>query len=64
MIQQRMTSFLAKKLASDSELVILSKSLAKTITTGGRVNWRTPKTVLQVLFPLLNFKNGMTYIFY
>lgn len=58
MIQQRMTSFLAKKLASDSELVILSKSLAKTITTGGRVNWRTPKTVLQVLFLLLNFKNG------
>lgn len=60
MIQQRMTSFLAKKLASDSELVILSKSLAKMIITGGRVNLRTPKMVLQVLFLLLNFRNGMT----
>lgn len=63
MIQQRMTSFLAKKLASDSELGILSKSLAKMIITGGRVNLKTQKMVLQVLFLLLSFKNGMTLSF-
>lgn len=61
MIQQRMTSFPAKKLESDLELVILSRLLAKMITTGGRVNWKTPKMVLQVSFLHLSFRNGMLF---
>lgn len=59
MIQPRMTSSPAKKLAFDSELVTLSRLLVRTITTGGRVNWKTPKMELQVSFLLLNFRNGM-----
>lgn len=58
MIQPRMTSSPAKKLASDSALVTSFRLLARMITTGGRVNWKTPKMEPQVSFLLLNFRNG------
>lgn len=64
MIQPRMTSSPAKKLASDSELVTSFRLLVRMITTGGRVNWKTPKMELQVSFLLLNFRNGMFLLFY
>lgn len=64
MIQPRMTSSPAKKLASDSELVISFRLLVRMTTTGGRVNWKTPKMELQVSFLLLNFRNGMFLLFY
>lgn len=60
MIQLRMTSSPAKKLAFDSELVTLSRLLVRTITIGGRVNWKTPKMERQVSFLLQNFRNGMS----
>lgn len=61
MILPRMTSFHAKKLASASELVTLSRLLVRMITIGGRVNWKTPKMELPVSFLLLNFRNGMIW---
>jgi hypothetical protein len=64
MIQPRMTSSPAKKLASGSELVTSSRLLVRMTTTGGRVNWKTPKMELQVSFLLLNFRNGMFLLFY
>lgn len=62
MIQLRMTSSPAKKLAFDSELVTLSRLLVRTITIGGRVNWKTPKMERQVSFLLQNFRNGMSVL--
>ena len=63
MIQLRMTSSPAKKLAFDSELVTLSRLLVRTITIGGRVNWKTPKMERQVSFLLQNFRNGMSVLY-
>ena len=62
MIQLRMTSSPAKKRAFDSELVTSSRLLVRTITIGGRVNWKTPKMERQVSFLLQNFRNGMSVL--
>lgn len=64
MIQPRMTSSPARKLAFDSELVTLSRLLVRMITIGGRVNQKTPKMELQVSFLHLSFRNGMFFVLF
>lgn len=53
-----MTSYPVKKLVSGLGLEILSRLLVKMIITGGKANWKMPKTVRLVSFLLPNFKNG------